>query len=167
MGGRPAIKIDSFGGVGRVDMLRFGLKGSIGQSQGFGISREGRSDGEETIVSARHGDVALLSIEMGMFFISQDMFRQQVSLFEGCPHEVEVSETAFEAIPIHVISTKHLGQGPVRDSKSAQKKSRLNLVSRASSVGQHKRWHNGVDPTPRLILDLEPNPSEPHLRHFL
>ncbi len=84
--GGPAINIDRFGGIARIEVLGFGFEMAVGFGQPFGLGGQGDRSPKDTIASNGGGDITFVTVEIGMFLIGQDILGQFIGQFEGGAH---------------------------------------------------------------------------------
>jgi len=164
---RPAIGIDGFRLVVRVQIQRFVLEVPIGFGQLLLVGSQRHRCTQDAVSGHRGGDVGFLTIQPGVLLVGQQVFRQFVRVFEGCAHQVVSAQMGGHALPVHIIAPKHIGQRPEGNPEPAQKERLFNIVSVADHIGHHKTGRHRVDLSPSLLVKrIQAYPAQPDIWHF-
>jgi hypothetical protein len=88
-----------------------------------------------------------------MFLVSQHISGQALGIFEGGPDDMDPSKLAKEALPVHIVASKHVSQPPKRYPKLAvQKQGLLHISTVADPIGQDKTRHDVVNRARAVLI---------------
>ena len=96
----PAIGVDGFRLIVRLDVVGLGLEVAVGFLQVVGVRVHGQRGPQDTVTADRRGDIPFLGIQPRMLLVGQEIAGEVFGVFDGRTDQAVVAEPKFEALPI-------------------------------------------------------------------